>query len=398
MVKAKSAIAFTLFTAGVGNSFVFAVMPPIGREMGLIEDQIGLIITASAFMFMITAPLWGARSEVIGRRKVILFGLGSYGITTCLFAYVIQLRLDGTIAMMTSFLLLLLLRCIFTSTISGIFPASQAFIADITTPEERTSGMAIVGVSMGLGMIAGPGIAALAGSFDLVLPFYAVALLSVVAGVWAWRHIKEIPQPHHDEHHERHNASIRSFLPFFAVSVLAMANLSCMQQASGFYFQDLYSLTAAETVKRTGPALMASAFGSVAAQMLVVRRLGWTPLQLLRTGAPLTAIGIGLMLSTTYYPFLVLGMGVFGVGQGMLIPGNVASLSLRAGAHEQGRAAGLNTSAQGCGFVIGPMLGSVLYRVDPLMPYATSLALALLLMGVVYFAVRAPKTEPVGEA
>lgn len=390
MRRAKSAIAFTLFTAGVGNSFVFAVMPPIGREMGLQEVQIGSIITVSAFVFMISAPLWGARSEVLGRRKVILFGLSAYGITTALFALVIQLELAGVIPLMIAFGALLALRSIFTACISGIFPCSQAYIADITTLEERTAGMALVGVSIGLGMIAGPGIAALFGSINLVMPFYAVAALSVVAGFWARKNIVEVPQSHHDQHHNPENGNILTFLPFLVISVLVMANLSSIQQASGFYFQDLYHLDAAGTVKRIGPALMASAFASVASQLFFVRRLGWPPSRLLKTGAPLTAVGVAMLLSTESYPLLVLAMGIFGLGQGLIMPGNVAALSMKAGSHEQGRAAGMNTSAQGLGFVIGPMIGSAFYRIDPLLPYAISLVLTMLLIIMAYFVVRFP--------
>jgi MFS family permease len=48
-------------------------------------------------------------------------------------------------------------------------------MADITTPSERTSGMALVGMSTGLGMIAGPGLAAAVAEYGMIIPFYAVA-------------------------------------------------------------------------------------------------------------------------------------------------------------------------------------------------------------------------------
>ncbi len=383
--SALFAIGLGVFVGGVGNSFVFAVLPPLGRELGLSEIQIGSIATVSAFVFMITAPWWGARSEHWGRRRVILFGQSAYGITTLLFALTIQLRLSGMIPLMFTYVALVFFRALFTACISGIFPASQAYIADVTSVAERTRAMAIFGVSMGLGMITGPALAALFSTVSLVFPFYAVIALSLVSLVVTLRRAPEPVRHRHAFGEQPKNGGLRIYVPFLVVSIIVMCTMSALQQASGFYFQDTFRLDAQTTAQRVGVALMASAVASVCAQMFVVRRLGWAPGRLLRVGAPIAIVGVAILVTAHQYPMLVIAMAFFGLGQGMMMPGNIAALSMAAGAHEQGRAAGVNTSAQGFGFMLGPMIGSAFYTLHPLLPYWTCLGLLLLLAGLIYF-------------
>ena len=87
---------------------------------------------------------------------------------------------------------------------------------------------------------------------------------------------------------------------------------------------------------------------------------------------------------------LVLGMAIFGFGMGQIMPGTIASISMKAGIHQQGRVAGINTSAQGLGFIIGPLLGSGLYTVHPLLPFQICLGLLALLLINVYFIAKLP--------
>ena len=388
--KAKGALLSTIFVAGIGNSFLFAVLPPVGREMGLIEIQIGSIITASSIVFMIGAPLWGARSETWGRKPVILTSMTAYCITGLLFAAVIHLRLAGLLPLLAAYVLLILLRLLFAAGICGVFPASQAYMADITTLEDRTAGMALIGIAMGLGMIAGPAFAAAFSSFGLALPFYAVALLAIPVGLMASAYLVEQPREHHVHRDRPDGVPLREILPFLFISTLIMINLSGVQQASGFYFQDKFHLSAEETTRAVGYALMASGAASVTAQLILVQRLRLPPKVLLRTGVPCCFAGVLLLQTADQYPMLVAAMALFGLGMGQIMPGTIASISMKAGLHQQGRLAGINTSAQGLGFIIGPLLGSGLYTLHPLLPYQVCLGLLTLLLVNVYFIAKLP--------
>ncbi|MFP6582444.1 MAG: MFS transporter [Candidatus Hydrogenedentota bacterium] len=391
--KARVAIFMTLFTAGVGNSFVFAVLPALGRQIGLVEIQIGSIIAVAALVFMIAAPIWGHRSEAWGRRPVILFALGAYAITTILFATVVRFGLNGVLPIMATYILLLLTRSIFTAGISGLFPCSQAYMADITTPKERTSGMALVGMASGAGMIAGPGFAALFAPYGLITPFYAVAALAVIAGIFVFRGIVDVPREQPPEDAVQQSLFNRRLIPFFMLSTTMMTTLSSMQQSTGFYIQDMFHLSTEQAAQRVGGALMMSALASVSSQFIFVQRMGWSARTLLRTGPPITILGILLFATTSNYGVMVASMGVFGIGFGMIMPGVTSSLSMSVSGHEQGRVAGLNTSAQGMGFIIGPLLGSGLYQIYPRLPYALCVGLLCGSLFLVHHITRQLKEE-----
>jgi MFS family permease len=393
MTKAKFAIFLTLFTAGIGNSFVFAILPPLGREIGLKEIQIGSIIATSATVFMFTAPLWGRKSETWGRKPVIMFAMVAYCITTLLFATAVQLSLSKAVPLLVGYALLLFFRCTFTAGISGMFPSSQAYMADITSPEERTSGMALVGMASGLGMIAGPGLAGAFAEYGMLIPFYVVAGLSVIAGLCVWAFIVEVPRD--ISHDEAPHVSLftRELVPFFMISTMLMTTLSCMQQATGFYLQDTFDLSMEKTTQRVGVALMASALCSVSSQLIFVQRMRWMPKTLMRTGSPLILLGVLGFISTDNYMIMVAAMGCFGLGFGMMMPGNIASISMKVTGNQQGRVAGVNTSAQGMGFIIGPLIGSGLYQVHPHLPYLICALLASLAIAVVYRVAQIPDTN-----
>ena len=391
--KARLAVFMTLFTAGVGNSFLFAILPALGREIGMMEIQIGSIVTVSATVFMISAPIWGHRSEVWGRRRVILFALISYFITTLLFAGVIQFGLAGTLSVFATYILLLVTRCMFTAGISGLFPSSQAYMADITTPAERTSGMALVGMASGVGMIAGPGLAAAFSSYGLIIPFYAAAGLSVIAAIFVYRGIIDVPRVERPADEVKEGMLTKRLMPFFVMSTVTMVSLSAMQQATGFYIQDYFDLSTESAAQWVGGALMTSALASVAAQIIVVQRLRTPARTLLRVGPPLIIVGIAIFTVAPVYPMMIFAMIIFGVGFGMVMPGIVGSLSMSVAGHDQGRAAGVNTSAQGMGFIIGPLLGSGLYQVEPHLPYISCVVLLTISVALGFRIARQLKAE-----
>ena len=192
--EALAALLFGIFIAAVGNSFVFALLPPLGRELGLRDIQTGLIVGVSSVLFMLMARFWGGKSEQWGRRPVLLFGMTSYFALSMLFAGVVQFALSGAIPVALIFPLMLFTRSLFTTCIAGIFPASQAYIADTTTVQDRARGMAMFGVAMGSGHAAGPVVAAAFVGFGLAAPFYAVAGLSIIAGCFFWVYVVEPPK------------------------------------------------------------------------------------------------------------------------------------------------------------------------------------------------------------
>ena len=138
-----------LVVVGMGQSFLFALLPPLGRVLGLGEVQIGLIITSSAVVFFFTSPVWGRLSDSLGRQPVIAIGLAGYGVTMLLFTFVIQLQLWGRIAVGVAYPLLVLSRSGYAAVASAVFPGAQAFIAESTSPSRSASGRDATGRGCG---------------------------------------------------------------------------------------------------------------------------------------------------------------------------------------------------------------------------------------------------------
>jgi MFS family permease len=392
--RAKRVLFFALVSAGVGQSFLFAVLPPLGREMGFAEVEIGAIVTVSALVFVACAPIWGMLNERWGRRAAIVTGLFFSGATTALFAAVIELRLAGTLGVGAALALLIGFRVVFAATASGVFPAAQAYIADITPASRRAQGFAILGAAFGLGMVGGPGLAWGMSEISLVAPFFGIAVLSALAGIATILWLRE---PQHTTSVEPHqnDSGLRGFVrifPYLTIATLTMCTLAIVQQVTGFRFQDLFALDAEATARQAGLALMVMAALSILAQIALVQRLSWPPTRLLRLGA-LLALGaiILLLLLETFVP-MVVAMALLGAGLGLVFPSYIALMSNAAGSAVQGRIAGINASAQGLGFVIGPIAGSALYQLAPEAPYFLALGLVSII-ALLAFVLRAPSAS-----
>ena len=80
---------------GMGQSLVFAILAPLGREVQLGELQITSIIAISALIFGVGAPRWGRFSDRVGRKPIIITGLLGYTVGTLLFTSVFYAGLTG---------------------------------------------------------------------------------------------------------------------------------------------------------------------------------------------------------------------------------------------------------------------------------------------------------------
>ena len=141
-------IFLTVFIDLLGFGMVLPLLPLYAEKFGLAEHgwQLGLLMAIFSMMQFVFSPLWGRVSDRIGRRPVIIVGL--IGSVVCY-------ALFGFAAIQGSWQLLFISRLgagIAGATIS----TAAAYIADVTTKEKRAKGMALIGVSFGLGFTFGP--------------------------------------------------------------------------------------------------------------------------------------------------------------------------------------------------------------------------------------------------
>ncbi|SED39371.1 Predicted arabinose efflux permease, MFS family [Beijerinckia sp. 28-YEA-48] len=385
---AQFALSFGLTINTTGQSFLLVVLPPLGRSLGFSDIQTGGILSISALLLMASAPVWGYLSERIGRRPVLLTALAGAAIAAALFGLLVHLRLAASLSAALTLGLFICVRAAQSLASSGILPASQAYMADITIPAQRTSAMGILGAAMGLGAILG---AALAWQIAPTSPGSAFAIVCglAVAAFASVFFLAREPARVARETSVEARLPLARIAPLLLITVASISAYSVLQQVTALRLQDALGFTVEESIARGGAALMATAMAMIAVQLFVVRLLRWEPVRLLGVGAAIAAISLLICSLVDSYAAIFGTLVMLGVGLGLMLPGNLAFLSLSTGAGAQGKAAGVNVLAQGLGQAIGPLAGAALHRISPQVPFLTATALLVLCCAVAIFIWRA---------
>lgn len=178
----KAAMGFifiTLLIDVTGFGLIIPVMPKLIEQLLGVSDvskasQYGGWLTfAYAFMQFIFAPVLGNLSDKYGRRPVLLFSLFGFGIDylfLCFAPSIWWLFVGRLVAGVTG----------------ASFTTASAYIADISTPENRAQNFGMIGAAFGLGFIVGPLIGGLLGEFGPRVPFYVAAGLALTNWLYGY--------------------------------------------------------------------------------------------------------------------------------------------------------------------------------------------------------------------
>ena len=149
-------LKFGLFTVGLGQSFVFVLVPPLARDLGLSEIQTSSIFAISALAWATTSAFWGRTSDKYGRRNIAILGLVGYSISLIALITPLFLAQKNLLNVTLLFPALVLGRLINGLVGSATRPASFAYIANVTSKDNRTVKFARLESSFLLGTVAGP--------------------------------------------------------------------------------------------------------------------------------------------------------------------------------------------------------------------------------------------------
>lgn len=368
-----------VMSMALGQTLVFTLLPLLGREVGLAELQVGVIITLSSAVYAVAARFWGRRSDLLGRRRVMLIGLGGYTAGTLLFAACFHAGLQGWLTGTLLWACLIAARCAQSLVMAGTMPGANAYVSDITTPQTRTAGLARLGAANSTGTIIGPAAGGLLAAFSLLAPLFLAAAISALCLLLIlWR----LPEsPRHGDGGPRAMPHLAFTDPRYRnvllVAVLMLVAFSVVQQTLAFYFQDILRVDSQRAARQVGLALMLSAAVALLAQALLVQRLGWPPARLSLCGIVALMAGSLVLGLAGALPALYLGVGLCGLGMGLAYPACLAMASLAVTPQEQGALAGLTSAVPALGSIIGPVLGTGLYELQPHLPYVANLLLLL---------------------
>jgi MFS family permease len=366
---AKRTLLLAAGAMGFAQTVLFAILAPLGREVGLVEVQIGAIISSSSLTLFLVSPLWGRASDFWGRRKILLIGLFGYSIGTVLFASVFQAALLGYLIPVTALILLIVTRVANATVMAAVAPSANAYMADITTITDRIKGMGAIGAAGNIGAILGPAIGGLLASISLLTPLYFSVFLTLAAAVLTLYALPELPKPEVIKKPAKLKYTDPRIFPLVIAGVFLFMGFAIVQQTIAFRFQDVLGLDGTQTAKVVGLSLMFSAAAALFVQLLVIPRLRVRPFVLLRISMPIMMVAFAIMALSQTETMYILSMCILGLGMGLAGPGFMAGASVAVSSEEQGAVAGIAGACGPLGFTVGPLLGTYLYSIDGALPY-----------------------------
>ncbi|NEW05382.1 TCR/Tet family MFS transporter [Paenibacillus sp. SYP-B3998] len=359
MNKQIGIIMLLLMTIFIGFGIIIPVLPEVVKGAGAEYHNALLLSVYSAASFLMS-PIWGAVSDRIGRRPIILIGLIGFCISFLIFGFA------------NGHLWVMYVSRIFGGLFSGAATAcAVAYVADITTAENRTKGMGMVGMSIGLGFIFGPAIGGILSRWGTYLPFFVASGLALASFIFAFAILKEsLPADKRTSVKEQapsrwtafSGASKYLYILSFFVS-FTLAGLEATLQ----YFQ---MTKIGATPFDIGMMFLASGIVGALIQGGVVRRL-------VKNGAEQRVIAIGLLLSAAGFFLLLYStsvltaaiyLSVFGAGNALIRP-CVTSLITQRTKVGQGVATGLSSSMDSLGRIAGPLLGGAVFAIAHSLPF-----------------------------
>jgi MFS family permease len=375
--KPLVAVFLTVVIDLLGFGIVMPLLPRYAEAHGAGGLERGLLFACFSGMQFLFAPLWGRISDRVGRRPVLLLGLGGSAVSYLLFA-----AAEATGIALTLLFVSRLAAGVFGGTIS----TAAAYISDVTSDRERGRGMALIGAAFGIGFTLGPVIGGLGYGLGPAAPGLFAAGFSLLALIYALRHLPE-PACRGAAHGRRRGAgALRAALAVPGVPrVLLLAVLST---AAFAMFESTLSLLTARRLgldtAQNGWLFAYVGLWLILAQGLLVRRLlpRLGEVRLVRAGAWLLACGLAAVGWAPTTTLLYAAVPLTVVGFAFLTPSLSSLISRRTSPETQGEILGVHQSGLSLARIVGPLVGNRLQDVGLVMPYAVgagTLALAFVI-------------------
>jgi MFS family permease len=381
----------------IGDTFLANLIPG-GKEATLGGAILGLLMSSFSAMQFLFAPIWGRVSDRLGRRPILLLGLAGSVIFYALFGVASEMGAERAALAVA----LLFVARLGAGVAGATIATAQAVIADITTPEKRKHGMAMIGAAFGIGFTFGPliGFAALelfpshVGSLGFV-----ASALSLTAFVLGLRLLPETRRAGGPRARRQwfDSQGIRNTLRSPAVGLLV---LIFFLATFGFgQFEATLALLNKDNLQlsQRNNFLIFAYVGLVLMliQGFVYRRLAgrlheetFIAMGILLMGLGVAGLGGATWLADRQASFgqilaMMLGsLAVAVTGFAFLTPSVQALISRRTDPARQGEILGVNQSASALARILGPLVGLTLYKLEPshLLPYGFGACLILVML------------------
>jgi DHA1 family tetracycline resistance protein-like MFS transporter len=388
-----STLLLIVFLDLVGFGMLIPAFPFFAEQVGVDPASVIFFIGLYSAGQLVGAPLWGALSDRVGRRPVLLWTLLANVASSLLLAFV-----DSGVV--------LALTRIAAGLAAGNISTAYAYTTDVTTDATRPRALGLLGSAFGLGFVLGPALGGLLAGADahdtgaLSRVAFGAAAMSLLAFVMTWIRLPESLPPEQRSSPRAPRVSTRTYLrrpvlgTLFLGTLVVVGAVSMMQGTLAPFAQQRLAVT---------PRTLGWIYGyngviSVIVQAGLIRLLARvaTAEKLATVGTLLAAVGMALLPVADTLALLIAALTVFAVGSAILNP-NLSTLVARAaGAQERGSVLGAYQGMASLGRVIGPFAASGLARATSLAwPFVAGALVAVVGACVLAFSAReSVSTEP----
>ncbi|NMH60870.1 MFS transporter [Alteromonas ponticola] len=391
-----SVLFLALFTTAIGQSVVITTLPSLGREAGLSEIQVAIIMSSSAVMFAIGTNLWSRVARRKGYRRTLMIGLSGYSIGTLLFASMWYLGIHSILSGVGLFLALLISRTLQSSIMSATPPSAIGYAITNSAHTDRVKAISKVTSANNLGQVLGPTFAGALVGFGILTPLYSVIVLTVLAFFVVKRYlpkqISTVEQTTAEQPSEHSYVTVKPITAMLVVfSACVFCSMAMLQQTLGFFFMDEYGESTIAAAQSVGIAMMISAASSFAAQIGIIQRVRIRPEKLIQLALLLLAVAYLLCFLHQNTIVLYVAMVLLGSGLGMAYPSIAAIASSRCDPDKQAKVTGLITSTPALGYIAGPPISALLYSYDHRYPFLFACLLILVIFTLAFIKLRPHK-------
>lgn len=362
-------IFITVFIDLVGFGIIIPLSPYLARQFNASAVEIGWLMAIYSLTQFLFSPFWGSVSDRIGRRPVILICLAGGLLSYLMFAF-------------ASSLSLLFVARALAGVFGGNISTTHAYIADVTTKENRSKGMGLLGAAFGLGFIFGPlmgGLLSIVGEHLGSAPpfgksFSSVGAAALCLGNFIFAYFK-LPESLNTLHPPVENeAGIRKnrFTKIFQELLRPLSGqLMVIFFLSGLAMAQMESMLFPYMFDHYGWGMKKASYGFAYVGVLMVLTQGyfvrkWMPrlgeTRTLMIGLVLFAISLaGIALSQTIF-FMGIVMTILALGNGLMRPPNLGLISQLTPPEDQGLVMGVTNSLSSLGRILGPIIGGIFYQ------------------------------------
>jgi DHA1 family tetracycline resistance protein-like MFS transporter len=367
----------------LGFSVIIPLLPFWAKKYQASDLQVGLLFSIYSVCQLVATPILGMISDRVGRRPVLLASqVGSVAGFLLLGAATM-----GNWASPALGLTLVYLSRVIDGLSGGNISTAQAYISDVTTVENRSKGMGLIGAAFGIGFTIGPALGGVLGHFEPSLPAFAAALF---CGIAAWQTWKFLPESRVHKHNDEAEAWLHPsrFLPILRNGPLLQMQLIFFISMMAFVMMEATFALFVNAVFGFEELVVGLLFALAGVTIAVVqgglvgklsKRFGEWPLVI---AGPLLVTTAMLLLAVVGY-HAVLALVIFALimnatGRSLQTPTLSSLISQTSDPRQQGTVFGLFHMLGSLARVIGPIVATAVYTKHHVAPYLVAGSITLI--------------------